>query len=159
MTTLPSNPPGSSGLEGSQRLDLVLKDLRASLSERILIIDGAMGTMLQQKKFSEADFRGERFKNHAKDLKGNNDLLCITQPQAVYDVHTSYLEAGADIIETNTFNGTKVTQDEYELGSIVRELNLAAAGVARVRGATGEPAFAGVAPHPEGPTVGRPAPR
>jgi 5-methyltetrahydrofolate--homocysteine methyltransferase len=106
-------------------------ELRQAFKERILIIDGAMGTMLQQKKFSEADFRGERFKNHTKDLKGNNDLLCITQPDAVYDVHLAYIEAGADVVETNTFNGTKVTQDEYELGSIIRELNLAAAGVAR----------------------------
>lgn len=113
------------------RLAAVEKYLREELTRRILIIDGAMGTMLQQKKFGEADFRGEKFKSHPKDLKGNNDLLCITQPQAVYDVHMAYLEAGADIIETNTFNGTKVTQDEYGLGHLIRELNLAAAGVAR----------------------------
>lgn len=108
-----------------------IAELRQAFRERILIIDGAMGTMLQQKKFNEQDFRGERFKGHSKDLKGNNDLLCITQPQAVYDVHLAYIEAGADVVETNTFNGTKVTQDEYGLGDIIRELNLAAAGVAR----------------------------
>lgn len=113
------------------RLDRNLAELRKAFAERILIIDGAMGTMLQQHKFNEEQFRGERFKNHTKDLKGNNDLLCITQPEAVYGVHRAYLEAGADIIETNTFNGTKVTQDEYGLGDVVRELNLAAAGVAR----------------------------
>ncbi len=106
-------------------------EIRRAFAERILIIDGAMGTMLQQHKFSEDQFRGRRFQGHTKDLKGNNDLLCITQPEAVYGVHLAYLEAGADIIETNTFNGTKVTQDEYELGSIIRELNLAAADVAR----------------------------
>lgn len=114
-----------------ERLMQISTELKTALKERILIIDGAMGTMLQQRKFTESDFRGERFKGHTKDLKGNNDLLCITQAQAVYDVHFAYLEAGADIIETNTFNGTKVTQDEYELGHIIRELNLAAAGVAR----------------------------
>lgn len=114
-----------------QRLAHNLAELRQAFADRILIIDGAMGTMLQQHKFTEEQFRGERFKNHTRDLKGNNDLLCISQPEAVYGVHLAYLEAGADIIETNTFNGTKVTQDEYGLGSIVRELNLAAAGVAR----------------------------
>lgn len=84
----------------------VIQELEQMLSSRILIIDGAMGTMLQQKKFSESDFRGTLFRDHPKDLKGNNDLLCLTQPEAVYDVHRAYLEAGADIIETNTFNGT-----------------------------------------------------
>lgn len=107
------------------------REISDSLKERILIIDGAMGTMLQQKKFSEADFRGAQFKNHDKDLKGNNDLLCITQPEAVYDVHFAYLEAGADIIETNTFNGTRCVQLEYGLEAFVREINLAAAKVAR----------------------------
>ncbi len=106
-------------------------ELSGALKERILIIDGAMGTMLQQKKFSEEDFRGDKFRTHEKDLKGNNDLLCITQPQAVYDVHLAYLEAGADIIETNTFNGTRCVQSEYGLDAYVREINLAAAGVAR----------------------------
>ena len=129
-----------------QKLAANEAELRKAFAERILIIDGAMGTMLQQHKFSEEAFRGERFKGHTKDLKGNNDLLCITQPDAVYGVHLAYLEAGADVIETNTFNGTKVTQDEYELGYVVRELNLAAAGVARraaddfmARAAKGDP--------------------
>ena len=109
----------------------VIQELEQMLSSRILIIDGAMGTMLQQKKFSESDFRGTLFRDHPKDLKGNNDLLCLTQPDAVYDVHRAYLEAGADIIETNTFNGTRVVQAEYGLESSVREINLAAARVAR----------------------------
>lgn len=109
----------------------IRREISAALKERILIIDGAMGTMLQQKKFTEADFRGTRFQNHEKDLKGNNDLLCITQPDAVYEVHLAYLEAGADIIETNTFNGTRCVQLEYGLESHVREINLAAAKVAR----------------------------
>lgn len=130
-TSSKTAPSASQYLDMKQRLERNLVELKQAFKERILIIDGAMGTMLQQRKFSEQDFKGERFKTHARDLKGNNDLLCITQPDAVYDVHMAYLEAGADIIETNTFNGTKVTQDEYELGHIVRELNLAAAGVAR----------------------------
>jgi 5-methyltetrahydrofolate--homocysteine methyltransferase len=109
----------------------IRREISAALKERILIIDGAMGTMLQQKKFTEADFRGTRFQSHEKDLKGNNDLLCITQPDAVYEVHLAYLEAGADIIETNTFNGTRCVQLEYGLESYVREINLAAAKVAR----------------------------
>jgi 5-methyltetrahydrofolate--homocysteine methyltransferase len=109
----------------------VIQELEQMLSRRILIIDGAMGTMLQQKKFSEGDFRGTLFRDHPKDLKGNNDLLCLTQPEAVYEVHRAYLDAGADIIETNTFNGTRVVQAEYGLESHVREINLAAARVAR----------------------------
>jgi len=101
------------------------------LNSKIVILDGAMGTMLQQLKFSEEDFRGEKFKTHEKDLKGNNDLLCITQPRAVYDVHYAYLSAGAEIIETNTFNATQVSQSEYGLESHVKEMNLSAARVAR----------------------------
>jgi len=118
-------------MQNASQYTNIRREISAALMDRILIIDGAMGTMLQQKKFTEADFRGTRFQNHEKDLKGNNDLLCITQPDAVYHVHLAYLEAGADIIETNTFNGTRCVQLEYGLESYVREINLAAAKVAR----------------------------
>lgn len=101
------------------------------LNSKIVILDGAMGTMLQQLKLGEADFRGELFKNHEKDVKGNNDLLNLTQPRAVYDVHYAYLSSGAEIIETNTFNSTTVSQSEYGLESAVRDMNLRAAQIAR----------------------------
>jgi 5-methyltetrahydrofolate--homocysteine methyltransferase len=107
------------------------KSLRDLLARRILIIDGAMGTMLQREKLTEADFRGERFKNHPKDLKGMNDLLCIAKPEVVEKVHRLYLEAGADIIETNTFNATAVALADYELSHLAYEINVAAARVAR----------------------------
>ena len=105
--------------------------LEQALAERILIIDGAMGTMIQQYKLEEADYRGQRFTDHPVDLKGNNDLLSLTRPDIVRDIHRAYLEAGADVIETNSFNATAVAQDDYQLGSIVSELNLAAARLAR----------------------------
>ncbi len=105
--------------------------LEDALSRRILIIDGAMGTMIQDHGLQEADYRGERFADHPTDLKGNNDLLCLTQPDIIRDIHTAYLDAGADIVETNSFNSTAVAQDDYGLGAIVEELNLAAARVAR----------------------------
>lgn len=105
--------------------------LRESLSSRILMLDGGMGTMIQQYKLSEDDFRGERFKNHTHDLKGNNDLLVLTRPDVVREVHLEYLRHGADIIETNTFNGTSIAQADYYLQSIVREMNVAAVKVAR----------------------------
>ena len=102
------------------------------LQQRIAILDGAMGTMIQRYKLSEADYRGERFKDHAKDLKGNNDLLQITKPEVITEIHEQYLAAGADIIETNTFSATSVAQDDYGLGSAAREINLAAARLARL---------------------------
>ena len=101
------------------------------LSERIVILDGAMGTMIQRYKLGEADFRGERFKNHPKDLKGNNDLLQLTRPDVIREIHEQYLAAGADIVETNTFGATSVAQDDYGLGAFARELNVAAARLAR----------------------------
>ena len=101
------------------------------LQQRIVILDGAMGTMIQRYKLSEADYRGERFKDHAKDLKGNNDLLQITRPAVISEIHEQYLAAGADIIETNTFSATSVAQDDYGLGAAAREINLAAARLAR----------------------------
>ncbi|MEM8659794.1 MAG: methionine synthase, partial [Pseudomonadota bacterium] len=105
--------------------------LEKALQNRILMLDGAMGTEIQAVGLQEADYRGERFAQHESDLKGNNDLLCLTQPKVIADIHRSYLLAGADIIETNTFNSTPVAQDDYKLGSISAELNEAAARIAR----------------------------
>ena len=105
--------------------------LEALLRERIVILDGAMGTNIQSFKLDEAAYRGERFANHPSDLKGNNDLLSLTRPQVVEEVHTAFLEAGADIIETNTFNATSLSQADYGLEFLAYELNLAAAGCAR----------------------------
>lgn len=102
-----------------------------ALQERILILDGAMGTMLQAYKFSEADFRGNRFKTHHIPLKGNNDLLSLTQPQAIKDIHLTYLKAGADIIETNTFSGTTIAMADYEMEHLVYELNYESAKLAK----------------------------
>ena len=108
-----------------------MKTIQQLLNERILIIDGAMGTMIQRRKLTEADYRGERFKDWPSDLKGNNDLLCITQPQIIKDIHLEYLQAGADIIETNTFNAQKVSLADYNMQSLAYELNVAAAKCAR----------------------------
>jgi Methionine synthase I (cobalamin-dependent), methyltransferase domain len=101
------------------------------LKKRILVLDGAMGTMLQRYKFEEEDFRGERFKDWPSDLKGNNDLLSLTQPQAITDVHRAYLEAGADIIETNTFSGTTIAMADYGMEALVYELNFESAKIAK----------------------------
>lgn len=106
-------------------------DIRTLLKERILIIDGAMGTMIQRYKLSEADFRGERFKDWPCDLKGNNDLLNLTQPQIIEAIHKEYLLAGADIIETNTFSCTSIAMEDYKMSSLAYELNLAGARIAR----------------------------
>ena len=102
------------------------------LAERILVLDGAMGTMLQTYQFSEADFRGERFRDHPRDLRGNSDLLCLTQPAAVTAVHTGYLAAGADVVSTNSFTATRIAQADYGFDpATVREINVAAARLAR----------------------------
>src|SRR6201991_5157260 len=110
-------------------------DVRTTIQEllkkRILIIDGAMGTMIQKYKLEEADYRGERFKDWHSDLKGNNDLLSITQPQIIEAIHKQYLEAGADIIETNTFSSTSIAQADYDMQSLAYELNVASAKCAR----------------------------
>ena len=108
-----------------------MKTIQDCLNERILIIDGAMGTMIQKHKLSEADYRGERFKDWPSDLKGNNDLLCLTQPQIIKDIHKKYLEAGADIIETNTFNAQKISLADYHMQDLAYEINFAAAKIAR----------------------------
>ena len=108
-----------------------MKTIQDCLKERILIIDGAMGTMIQRHKLVEADYRGERFKDWHCDVKGNNDLLSITQPQIITGIHKQYLEAGADIIETNTFSSTAIAMADYEMQTLAYELNVAAAKCAR----------------------------
>ena len=102
-----------------------------ALQQRILVIDGAMGTMIQNEQLQEDDYRGERFADHGSDLKGNNDLLSLTRPDMIAKIHREFLDAGADIIETNTFNSTAVAQDDYQLGHLAAELNTAAAQIAR----------------------------
>ena len=108
-----------------------LTTLKELLTQRILIIDGAMGTMIQRHKLEEADYRGERFADWASDLKGNNDLLVLTQPQIIQGIHEAYLDAGADIIETNSFNGTKVSMSDYHMEEFVHEINFEAARIAK----------------------------
>jgi len=108
-----------------------MADIRELLNQRILIIDGAMGTMIQRYKLNEADYRGERFKDWPSDIKGNNDLLCLTQPAIIREIHGKYLEAGADIIETNTFNAQKVSLADYGMESLAYEINVAAARIAK----------------------------
>jgi 5-methyltetrahydrofolate--homocysteine methyltransferase len=108
-----------------------MSTIQQALEKRILIIDGAMGTMIQRHKLTEADYRGERFKDWQCDVKGNNDLLNITQPQIITGIHKEYLDAGADIIETNTFSSTTIAMADYEMQSLAYELNVAAARCAR----------------------------
>jgi len=107
------------------------KDIYKALQNRILILDGAMGTMLQRYNFSEEDFRGHRFKDFHKSVKGNNDLLSLTQPQAIAEVHSKYFEAGADIVETNTFSSTTVAMADYEMEDLVYEMNFESAKIAK----------------------------
>lgn len=107
------------------------KTIQDCLKERILIIDGAMGTMIQRHKLDEADYRSERFKDWHKDVKGNNDLLSITQPEIIIGIHKEYLAAGADIIETNTFSSTVIAQADYDMQSLAYEMNVASARCAR----------------------------
>lgn len=106
-------------------------DIRKELAKRILVIDGAMGTMVQRYKLSEADYRGDRFKDWSTDVKGNNDLLCLTRPEIIQEIHRQYLEAGADILETNTFSSTAIAQADYKMEKLAYELNVAAAQCAR----------------------------
>ena len=109
----------------------VKSNIYQAIKERILVLDGAMGTMLQRNKFEEEDFRGERFKDFPHPLKGNNDLLSITQPEAVKEVHRLYFQAGADIVETNTFSGTTIGMADYHMEDLVYELNYQSAKIAR----------------------------
>ncbi|MBU0473866.1 MAG: methionine synthase [Bacteroidetes bacterium] len=108
-----------------------LDEIKKILNKRIMLLDGAMGTMIQRHKLTEEDYRGERFKNHLVNLKGNNDLLSLTQPEIILDIHREYLKAGADIIETNTFNGTSISQADYEMEEFVYEINYESAKLAK----------------------------
>lgn len=108
-----------------------MSSIEKALKEKILIIDGAMGTMIQRHKLQEADYRGERFKDWHTDVKGNNDLLSITQPEIIIGIHQQYLNAGADIIETNTFSSTSIAQADYDMQSLAYEMNVASATCAR----------------------------
>lgn len=108
-----------------------MTDIREELKKRILIIDGAMGTMIQRHHLKEEDYRGERFRDWASDLKGNNDLLCLTQPAIIEGIHREYLEAGADIIETNTFNAQRVSLADYQMEALAYDINYAAAKIAK----------------------------
>src|SRR6218665_3155305 len=105
----------------------ILLELEARMKTEILILDGAMGTLLQRLKFKEEEFRGARFKDFHREVKGNFDLLNLTQPQAVADAHMAYFEAGAHIVETNTFNANSISQGEYDLAKYAGEINVAAA--------------------------------
>ncbi|MCE1251655.1 MAG: homocysteine S-methyltransferase family protein [Comamonadaceae bacterium] len=107
------------------------QQLPAILAQRIAILDGAMGTMIQRFKLTEAQYRGERFKDFARDVKGNNELLSLTRPDVIGDIHAGYLAAGADLIETNTFGATSVAQDDYGMGSLAYEMNVESAKIAR----------------------------
>jgi 5-methyltetrahydrofolate--homocysteine methyltransferase len=112
-------------------MNSTIETLEKLLKERILVLDGAMGTMIQRHNLSEEDFRGEKFKDHQHDLKGNNDFLSITQPEIIKEIHRAYFKAGADIIETNTFNATAISQADYKTEHLAYEINLAAANIAR----------------------------
>lgn len=114
-------------MDRSQRL----KAIESEMAQRILVMDGAMGSMLQSYPLNEEDFRGARFAGHNRSLRGDNDLLCLTRPDIVSEIHDAYLEAGCDIIETNTFNATSVSQADYGLETVIRELNIEAARLAR----------------------------
>ena len=108
-----------------------MSNIKQALQQRILVLDGAMGTMLQRYKFTEADFRGERFKDYPSSLQGNNDLLSLTQAEAIKTIHAKYFAAGADIVETNTFSGTTIAMADYHMEDLVYELNFQSAKIAR----------------------------
>jgi 5-methyltetrahydrofolate--homocysteine methyltransferase len=108
-----------------------MSNIYKEIQKRILVLDGAMGTMLQAYKFTEEDFRGERFKEYPTPLQGNNDLLSITQPTAIKEVHAAYFSAGADIVETNTFSGTTIAMADYQMEDLVYELNFQSAKIAK----------------------------
>jgi 5-methyltetrahydrofolate--homocysteine methyltransferase len=112
-------------------MSVTTEQLKKILSERILVIDGAMGTMIQRHKLTEKDFRSERFKDYPHDLKGNNDLLSITQPEIIKGIHRAYFEAGADIVETNTFNANIISQADYHLQDLAYEMNYESAKIAK----------------------------
>src|SRR5580704_8469941 len=111
--------------------DQIRDELNGLLRERILVLDGAMGTMIQAHKLTEADYRGKEFAHHSRDLRQNNDALNLAQPQIIEEIHTQYLEAGADILETNTFNSNAISMADYALESRAADLNFAGAQIAR----------------------------
>src|SRR6476661_10811801 len=126
--------------------------------QRTLVLDGAMGTMIQALEYDEAAFRGERFKDFHRDLRGNNDLLILTQPKAIEDIHAEYLRAGADIVATNTFSSTSIAQADYDMSDLAYELNLegaklARAAATRVTAEDGKPRFVAGAPGPTNRTA------
>ena len=130
--------------------------LLAAARERILVLDGAMGTMIQAPQYDEAAFRGERFTDFHRDVRGNNDLLILTQPKAIEDIHAEYLRAGADIVATNTFSSTSIAQADYDLSAIAYEMNLEGAKLARnaadrVTAEDGKPRFVAGAHRPDQP--------
>lgn len=130
------------------------RQLEGLLRQRIVILDGAMGTMIQALKLSERDFRGREFAAHPRDLQGANDILSLTQPAAIRDIHAAYAAAGADIVETNTFNASAVALAEYGLAARARDINLAAAGLARAAAAAaGHPCFVAGAMGPMNKTL------
>ena len=108
-----------------------MKDIKEILNNKIMVFDGAMGTMLQSYDLTESDFRADRFTNHTIDLKGNNDLLCLTRPDIVGKIHKEYFESGADIVETNTFNANSISQKDYHLEKFCYEINIQAAEIAK----------------------------
>src|SRR3954447_19708266 len=130
-------PPSSGGLMSSVPLEApthrpdATATLTELLSSRILVLDGAMGTMIQRHTFSEEEYRGERFADWHRDLRGNNDLLSLTQPQAIADIHRAYLAAGSDLVETNTFNAQRISLADYGMEPLAYELNYASARLAR----------------------------
>ncbi len=123
--------PTTRGPLGGPYREARLAALRGAMAKRILVLDGAMGTMIQDRRLGENDFRGDRFASHPSDLKGNNDLLSLTRPDVVREIHTQFLDAGADLISTNTFNATSISQADYGTEHLAAELNLAAAQIAR----------------------------
>lgn len=110
---------------------MTMQKLKDAAGQRILLLDGAMGTMIQEHKLEEADYRGARFADWHSDVKGNNDLLVLTQPEIIYDIHCAYLEAGADIIETNTFNATSISMADYNMQALAKEINIEATKLAK----------------------------
>jgi 5-methyltetrahydrofolate--homocysteine methyltransferase len=138
-------PFGIAPVDETERQERI-KRLKGLLEERIVVLDGAMGTMIQQHKLDERAFRGDRFRSHGRDLKGNNDILVLTKPEVISGIHRAYLQAGADIIETNTFNSTSISQADYGTEALVPEINYRAARIARETAdqfaeAEGRPAF------------------
>jgi 5-methyltetrahydrofolate--homocysteine methyltransferase len=108
-----------------------MKKVKKIFNNRIMILDGAMGTMVQSYQLSEADFRGDRFKDHSCDVNGNNDLLCLSRPDVVGEIHKAYFDSGADIVETNTFNANAISQADYSMEDLAYEINLEASKIAK----------------------------